>query len=96
MEELGGFPMERKKGKGRVGKKRENRKPGRDGGALFIPRSFGVERFWFGATVRAKKRRNEDGTTSAGRAKQRGQRGVDERNKQKQLSSSIGSALFYG
>lgn len=86
--------MERKKGK-RKSRKRERESKVREGWGRLIY----SKKLWCGKVLVRRDGESEeekDGTTSAGRARAERQRGVDERNKQKQLSSSIGSAPFYG
>ena len=89
--------MERKKGKGKSrGKERESKV--REGWGRLIY----SKKLWCGKVLVRRDGESEEekerGRSHFGRKskKQRGQRGVDERNKQKQLSSSIGSAPFYG
>jgi len=94
MEELGGFPMERKKGKGKSRKKERESKFREGRGRLIYSKKL-----WCGKVLVRRDGESEEekerGRNHFGRkSRAERQRGVDERNKQKQLSSSIGSARF--
>lgn len=85
--------MERKKGKGKS-RKRERESEVRKGWGRLIY----SKKLWCGKVLVRRDGESEEGRNHFGRKEQEAerQRGVDERNKQKHLSSSTVLRLIYG